>query len=75
MQVDSPYYSRSMKLQGLQIMKDNNWVPVTPLPESFVVNIGDVIESLSNGKYRSINQGASRPRKERLSKPHSKPRK
>ncbi|KAK1284985.1 Protein SRG1 [Acorus calamus] len=56
------------EVQGLQIMKGNNWVPVTPLPESFVVNIGDVIESLSNGKYRSINHRCTvDPEKERLS--------
>ncbi|KAK1307247.1 S-norcoclaurine synthase 1 [Acorus calamus] len=49
-------------------MKDDNWVPVTPLPDSFIVNIGDAIEILSNGKYKSINhRGTVNPEKERLS--------
>ncbi|KAK1262711.1 S-norcoclaurine synthase 1 [Acorus gramineus] len=56
------------EVQGLQIMKDGNWVPVTPLPDSFVVNVGDVIEILSNGKYKSINHRSTvDPEKERLS--------
>ncbi|KAK1307249.1 Protein SRG1 [Acorus calamus] len=56
------------EVQGLQIMKDGNWVPVTPLPDSFVVNVGDVIEILSNGKYKSINHRSTVDlEKERLS--------
>ncbi|KAL2906884.1 Protein SRG1, partial [Bienertia sinuspersici] len=40
--------------KGLQIMKDKKWVPVKSLPDAFVVNIGDILEILSNGIYRSI---------------------
>lgn len=29
---------------GLQILKDNKWVPVHPFPNAFVINIGDTIE-------------------------------
>lgn len=29
---------------GLQIRKDGRWVPVKPLPNAFVVNVGDIIE-------------------------------
>ncbi|KAK1262706.1 S-norcoclaurine synthase 1 [Acorus gramineus] len=56
------------EVQGLQIKKDGNWVPVSLLPDSFVVNVGDVIEVLSNGKYKSINhRGMVDREKERLS--------
>lgn len=42
------------EVQGLQIMKDGKWVSVKPLPNAFVVNIGDILEIMSNGIYRSI---------------------
>lgn len=29
---------------GLQILKDNVWVPVQPIPNALVINIGDTIE-------------------------------
>ena len=32
--------------EGLQIRKEGNWVPITPLPNAFVVNIGDIMEVL-----------------------------
>ncbi|KAK3037386.1 hypothetical protein RJ639_030148 [Escallonia herrerae] len=56
------------EVEGLQIRKDGNWVPVTPLPNAFVVNIGDIMEVLSNGVYRSIEHRAMvNATKERLS--------
>ena len=30
--------------EGLQIRKDGKWVPIKPLPNAFVVNIGDIME-------------------------------
>jgi len=30
--------------EGLQIRKDGMWVPVNPLPNSFIVNVGDILE-------------------------------
>ena len=32
------------EMDGLQIKKDGKWVAVKPLPDAFVVNIGDVLE-------------------------------
>ncbi|XP_021764186.1 protein SRG1-like [Chenopodium quinoa] len=53
---------------GLEIKKDGNWVPVMPLENAFVVNIGDALEILSNGVYRSIEHKATVNRmKERIS--------
>ncbi|KAK9100082.1 hypothetical protein Scep_023512 [Stephania cephalantha] len=42
------------EVDGLQIRHDGNWVPVKMLPSALLVNIGDVIEILSNGIYKSI---------------------
>ncbi|XP_042487733.1 probable 2-oxoglutarate/Fe(II)-dependent dioxygenase [Macadamia integrifolia] len=56
------------ELEGLQIKKDGNWIPVKPLPDSFIVNIGDIMEIVSNGIYRSIEHRATvNSKKERLS--------
>lgn len=42
------------RVPGLQILKDGRWVDVQPLENSIVVNTGDQIEVISNGKYRSV---------------------
>ncbi|XP_020582842.1 S-norcoclaurine synthase 1-like [Phalaenopsis equestris] len=42
------------ELQGLQINRKGKWLPVKALPGAFVINVGDIIEILSNGKYKSI---------------------
>ncbi|GKU87757.1 hypothetical protein SLEP1_g2102 [Rubroshorea leprosula] len=39
---------------GLQILKDGQWSDVQPLPNTIVINTGDQIEVLSNGKYKSV---------------------
>ncbi|GMJ06060.1 hypothetical protein like AT4G25300 [Hibiscus trionum] len=53
---------------GLQIKRNENWVPVKPVPGALIVNIGDMIEILSNGEYKSIEHRAVvNPEKERLS--------
>ncbi|KAI4389152.1 hypothetical protein MLD38_001408 [Melastoma candidum] len=39
---------------GLQVWKDGSWVAVDYLPGALFVHIGDQIEVLSNGKYKSV---------------------
>uniref|UniRef100_A0A7N0VKY5 Fe2OG dioxygenase domain-containing protein n=1 Tax=Kalanchoe fedtschenkoi TaxID=63787 RepID=A0A7N0VKY5_KALFE len=48
----------SADVAGLQILKDGNWVPVHPVPNSLVINIGDTIEVVTNGKYKSVEHRA-----------------
>lgn len=56
------------EMDGLQIKKDGSWIPINPLPNAFVVNVGDVLEIVTNGVYRSIEHRAVvNPSKERLS--------
>lgn len=38
---------------GLQMLKDGQWLDVQPLPNAIVINTGDQIEVLSNGRYKS----------------------
>ncbi|XP_061348051.1 1-aminocyclopropane-1-carboxylate oxidase 5 [Gastrolobium bilobum] len=41
------------KVGGLQMLKDGQWIDVKPLPNAIVINTGDQIEVLSNGRYKS----------------------
>ncbi|KAK2996248.1 hypothetical protein RJ639_027454 [Escallonia herrerae] len=53
---------------GLQILKGNKWVPVQPIPNALVINIGDTIEVLTNGRYKSVEHRAvTHKEKDRLS--------
>ena len=39
---------------GLQVLrKDGKWIPITALPEQLVVNVGDMLERLTNKKLKS----------------------
>ncbi|OVA09024.1 Oxoglutarate/iron-dependent dioxygenase [Macleaya cordata] len=38
---------------GLEVLKDGIWIPVIPTEGSLIVNLGDVIQVLSNNKYKS----------------------
>jgi len=42
------------KVSGLQLLKDGEWVDVPPLKHSIVINIGDQLEVITNGKYKSV---------------------
>lgn len=47
-------------VSGLQVLrpKDNigptRWVTVPPVPDTFTVNVGDLMHVLSNGRFRSV---------------------
>ncbi|XP_011074823.1 1-aminocyclopropane-1-carboxylate oxidase 5-like [Sesamum indicum] len=42
------------EVKGLQMLKDGVWIDVQPLKNAIVINTGDQIEVLSNGRYKSI---------------------
>ncbi|KAM7492378.1 hypothetical protein LguiA_035299 [Lonicera macranthoides] len=42
------------KVSGLQLLKDGNWVDVPPIRHSIVINLGDQLEVITNGKYKSM---------------------
>ncbi|RDX97852.1 Protein SRG1, partial [Mucuna pruriens] len=47
------------EMEGLQIRKDGMWIPIKPLSNAFVINVGDILEILTNGIYRSIEHRAT----------------
>ena len=50
---------------GLQILtKNNEWVPVTSLPDQIVVNVGDMLQRLTNNKLRSTTHRVVNPPRE-----------
>ena len=47
---------------GLQILnRQNEWVPVTSLPEQIVVNVGDMLQRFTNNKLRSTTHRVVNP--------------
>ncbi|XVE49509.1 hypothetical protein DITRI_Ditri01bG0088100 [Diplodiscus trichospermus] len=42
------------EIGGLHVQHKGEWIKVDPTPNSFLANIGDHIEILSNGKYKSV---------------------
>ena len=51
---------------GLEVQnKQGKWIPVTALPEQLVINVGDMLERLTNNKLRStIHRVVNPPREE-----------
>ncbi|KAL6534380.1 Jasmonate-induced oxygenase 1 [Orobanche hederae] len=41
-------------VSGLQVRHGDNWVTVKPIPNAFIVNLGDQLEVLSNANYKSV---------------------
>ncbi|XP_059637630.1 2-oxoglutarate-dependent dioxygenase 19-like [Cornus florida] len=39
---------------GFQVLHNHKWVPIKPLANSILVNTGDHMEILTNGKYKSV---------------------
>ncbi|XP_042497578.1 flavonol synthase/flavanone 3-hydroxylase-like, partial [Macadamia integrifolia] len=39
---------------GLQVFKDDRWFDAKYIPNALVIHIGDQLEILSNGKYKSV---------------------
>ena len=51
---------------GLELQtKDGRWIPVSPKPGELVVNIGDMLQRLTNGQLRSTSHRVVNPPRER----------
>lgn len=55
---------------GLEILRhDGVWIPVTALPDAIVVNVGDMLERLTNKKLKSTVHRVVNPPQESLATP------
>lgn len=51
---------------GLEVLnKQNEWVAVTALPDHIVVNVGDMLQRLTNGKLKSTTHRVVNPPREK----------
>jgi isopenicillin N synthase-like dioxygenase len=55
---------------GLEVLKhDNTWIPVTALPEHIVVNVGDMLQRLTNHRLKSTTHRVVNPPQSEWGKP------
>jgi isopenicillin N synthase-like dioxygenase len=56
--------------EGLEILsKAGAWVPVTALPDQIVVNVGDMLQRLTNHRLKSTTHRVVNPSRDRWSEP------
>ncbi|KAK4427759.1 1-aminocyclopropane-1-carboxylate oxidase1 [Sesamum alatum] len=46
------------QIGGLQVLHQNQWVDVPPLPGSLIINVGDFIQLITNDKFKSVKHRA-----------------
>ncbi|KAK9931084.1 hypothetical protein M0R45_018379 [Rubus argutus] len=42
------------QIGGLQVQHQNQWIDVTPVSGALIINIGDLLQLISNGKFVSV---------------------
>lgn len=53
--------------EGLQVLRrDGKWIPITALPDQIVVNVGDMMERLTNNVLKSTIHRVVNPPKDRM---------
>ncbi|TGE26519.1 isopenicillin N synthase family dioxygenase [Hymenobacter metallicola] len=52
---------------GLQVLRrDGHWIPITALPDQIVVNVGDMLQRLTNGVLKSTIHRVVNPPREKM---------
>ncbi|KAL5985659.1 hypothetical protein ACLOJK_027645 [Asimina triloba] len=55
-------------VEGLEVCKDGKWVKVNALPYALIINVGDQMEVISNGIFKSpVHRAVANSGKDRLS--------
>ena len=53
--------------EGLQVLRrDGKWIPITALPDQIIVNVGDMLERLTNKMLKSTIHRVVNPPKEKM---------
>jgi isopenicillin N synthase-like dioxygenase len=53
--------------EGLQVLRrDGKWIPITALPDQIIVNVGDMLERLTNKKLKSTIHRVVNPPREKM---------
>ncbi len=53
--------------EGLQVLRrDGAWIPITALPDQLVVNVGDMLDRLTNNRLKSTIHRVVNPPKEKM---------
>lgn len=56
--------------EGLEVLRrDGVWIPITALPDQLIVNVGDMLDRLTNHKLKSTIHRVVNPPKEKLNMP------
>lgn len=56
--------------EGLEVLRrDGKWIAITALPDQLVVNVGDMLERLTNGKLKSTIHRVVNPRRDLMHMP------
>ena len=61
---------RQDEIGGLEVWHHNRWLPAPPVPDSFVCNVGDMLERLTSGRYVSaLHRVRNVSKRDRISMP------
>ena len=53
--------------EGLEVLRmDGKWIPITALPDQVVVNVGDMLDRLTNHKLKSTIHRVVNPPREKV---------